>query len=385
MSGVPEKDEVLFWQRGKSGSWWRRLAPSHHFLRSISLKTDFLIVGQGLAGSLLAWHLLEAGKRVLVVDRDEPETSSKVAAGLVTPLAGARFHLPEGLETRLDYARAFYWKHEELSGQRFFHHRRIVRLFQNTQEATSWQLRLETAGGRYARFHAPLQIDPRRFSLPWGGFEMKEGGWLDVPAFLEYTRQSLLERASYAIGRVDSAEVDVDPQAVRWKNVEASMIVFCEGWRGGQNRFFDWLPLRPTPGDILDLEIPDLGDETRIFNKGGWMIPQGNGRFRAGSTYQPTGTGIDPTPSAREEVVAKITRITTVPLTVTGHRRALRPTIRRSQVFMGRHPAYPRAAFFNGLGSKGVLNGPWHAARLAVHFLEGTPLPAENDLLLHFP
>ena len=54
------------------------------------MRTNFLIVGQGLAGSLLAWELLARGKRVFVVDRDEPDTSSKVAAGIVTPITGQR-------------------------------------------------------------------------------------------------------------------------------------------------------------------------------------------------------------------------------------------------------------------------------------------------------
>ncbi len=349
------------------------------------MKTDFLIVGQGLAGSLLAWHLLEAGRRVLVVDRDEEDSSSKVAAGLVTPLAGARFHLPPGLGERLDYARGFYWRLEESSGQALFHHRRIARLFRDEGEAALWSERAGAGDPGYARFHAPLEIDAARFSAPFGGFEMKEGGWLDVPAFLELTRQHLLERASYAIGRVDSAEVSVSRDAVRWKRVEAGKVVFCEGWRGGDNRFFDWIPVRGTGGDILDLEIPGISGEDRIVNKGGWLLPLGGGRFRAGSTYRRGAAPIGPDAAAREEVLAKVAAITPLPATVSGHRCALRPTIRRSQVFMGSHPSIGRVAFFNGLGSKGALNGPWHAERLASHLVSGAALPEEANLSHHFP
>ena len=51
---------------------------------------DVIIVGQGLAGTTLAWHLREAGQRVLVIDACEPVTSSKIAAGLITPITGQR-------------------------------------------------------------------------------------------------------------------------------------------------------------------------------------------------------------------------------------------------------------------------------------------------------
>jgi glycine oxidase len=344
------------------------------------LKIDTLIVGQGLAGSVLAWHLSEKGQRLLVVDRDEPHTSSKVAAGLVTPLAGARFNLPGGLETRLDHARAFYWKHEEASGATFFHHRRIARLFQSEAERAAWNARLEKEGERYARFHAPLAIDEARFHAPHGGFEMKEGGWLDVPAFLEYTRQALLERAAYAIGQVKSTDVVLEDEGIRWKNVSASRVVFCEGWRGNQNRFFDWIPMNAALGDILDLEMPELEEEGRIISRGGWLIPQGGGRFRAGSNYRHQFTSETPGESGKAEVLEKLGRITSVAPRVVGHRAAVRPVIRRSQVFLGVHPAHRRVAFFNGLGSKGVLNAPWYAAQLAAHLLDGTPLPDDADL-----
>ena len=90
---------------------------------------DYLIVGQGLAGSLMAWHLLQRDQRVLVVDRDEPVTSSKVAAGLITPIAGQYFSLPTETDEHLNFAKKTYWDIEELSGQTLFHHIRIARFF----------------------------------------------------------------------------------------------------------------------------------------------------------------------------------------------------------------------------------------------------------------
>ena len=53
------------------------------------MQVDFLIVGQGLAGSLLAKELLRRGRTVHVVDDRWKSSSSQVAAGLMTPLTGA--------------------------------------------------------------------------------------------------------------------------------------------------------------------------------------------------------------------------------------------------------------------------------------------------------
>lgn len=333
----------------------------------------------------MAWHLMDSGKRILVVDRDEENTSSKVSAGLVTPLTGSRFAIDPGLEEHLNYSRQFYWNLEERSGLSLFHHSRIVRLFSSQEESVRWTERLQTDGSRYAPFHAPLSIDSGLINAPYGGFEMREGGWLDVPRFLSLTRQTLLERASYAISALDAHEVENLSTGIRWKNVDADWIVFCEGWRGGANPFFDWVPLIPAPGDILDIEVPALASETRILNKEGWMIPLGDGRFRAGSTYR-HGTGEAASESAgREEVLAKVSSLTSCPVTFLSQRSAVRPTIKRSQIFIGCHARYPRIAYLNGMGSKGVLNGPWYARCLTHHLLNHEPLPPEADLAMLLP
>ena len=44
-----------------------------------------LIAGQGIAGSVLAWWLHWAGDEVHLFDRNEAESASKTAAGLITP------------------------------------------------------------------------------------------------------------------------------------------------------------------------------------------------------------------------------------------------------------------------------------------------------------
>ena len=48
------------------------------------------IVGFGIAGALLARELLARGVRVTANDVADPESSSLVAAGMITPITGKR-------------------------------------------------------------------------------------------------------------------------------------------------------------------------------------------------------------------------------------------------------------------------------------------------------
>jgi glycine oxidase len=354
------------------------------------MKVDTLIVGQGLAGSLLAWELISRGRRVLVVDRDEPVTSSKVAAGIVTPITGQRLAPTWRLDEFWRYAIAAYRRIEIETGEWLFRPLPIARLLAGAKEKDRWSNRIDQHGGKLPPGAVPLRIDETVFRAGDGGFEMPGAGWLDVPRFLATTRRRLLEHAAYAIGQLSADEVEVGPEEIRWKGVHAGQIVFCQGWEGNRNRFFDWVPFRNAKGQILDLVCPGAAGEDRIINRAGWLLPLGGGRFRAGATYEwdfaPENATLT-TVAGCLEVEAKLAGMLRVPWTVTGTSAAVRPVIRESRAVIGMHPApelWNRVGFFNGLGSKGVLNGPFFARQLAAHLVEGAPIEDEVDLKRNF-
>ncbi|MDF1756108.1 MAG: FAD-binding oxidoreductase [Verrucomicrobiales bacterium] len=351
------------------------------------MKVDHIIVGQGLAGSLLAWHLLQRGRKVLVVDRDEAVTSSKVAAGLVTPVSGQQYSLPEGIEETLTFAKQVYWDIEEELGQQYFHHLRIARLFGGKRDIEKWAKRLSDPGqkSRYESFAEKLEIDQSLINAPFGGIEVKNGGWLNVAAFVEGIRQYLLERLAYAVGTVKSRDVQCLPNGgVQWRNITAQNIIFCEGWKGVNNHFFGRIPMNNARGDILRCRAKLPEGESRIINRNGWILPLGNGEFRGGSSYDHHYLDEYPTKKGRAEVEEKIRVILKEDFEVIDHQSAIRPIIKRSQVFMGRHPEVNDIVYFNGLGSKGVLNAPARTLALVEHLTEGKPVPRVNDIQVQF-
>src|SRR5581483_2216404 len=54
------------------------------------MHVDFLLIGQGICGTFLSWHLQKAGYSFLVIDEAQPDTASKVAAGIINPVTGRR-------------------------------------------------------------------------------------------------------------------------------------------------------------------------------------------------------------------------------------------------------------------------------------------------------
>ena len=116
-----------------------RLNASPH--RRIALEDfeyDVVVIGQGLAGTTLAWHLHWLGQRVLVIDRQSAITASRVAAGLLTPITGQRFTVSWRFRELFAFAKCFYEQVETATGQAFFDCGPMVRLFANGEEEASF-------------------------------------------------------------------------------------------------------------------------------------------------------------------------------------------------------------------------------------------------------
>ncbi|NNE93757.1 MAG: FAD-binding oxidoreductase, partial [Verrucomicrobiales bacterium] len=320
---------------------------------------------------------------------DEPETSSKVAAGIVNPITGGRLAASWRVNEMLPFARKFYWDMEEELNLQVFHHTRIARLFRDRDQKSEWLKKSADHAEQFESFldSAPdFEISGEAFHADSGGFEVKQAGWLDVPVFLQAVQNHLLERLGYAIANFDPSDLEVSDSGVKWKRIESQTVVFCQGWEGNQNPFFDWLPMNPARGEILEISCdhPDAAAEKRIVNRNGWLLALGDGTFRAGSNYDHQFESTEPTPEGRQIVEEKIRGLLRPEFEVTGHRAGIRPIIRQSRAVIGRHPAKERVAFFNGLGSKGVMNGPLLAAQLADHLVHGAPLDEEVDLRRNF-
>ncbi len=54
------------------------------------MEIDFLLIGQGLAGTALAYRLKQAGKKIRIIDQPRANNSSRIAAGLYNPVTGRK-------------------------------------------------------------------------------------------------------------------------------------------------------------------------------------------------------------------------------------------------------------------------------------------------------
>ena len=345
--------------------------------------TRILIIGQGLAGTALAWRLHERGVPFVIVDREEPVTCSKVAAGLITPVTGMRLKVSWRFEVFYPEALRFYRQIGKRLGTRVFFPRGYVRLLKNEQERQKWPKRLrESEVSPFVHPQAP-QLDPAIVTLPHEGFQQRHAAWLDTVTYLEASRRFFGE--AYRKATIAASEVLDDAEGIVWRGERFSHVVWAQGWQAAKHPLFGWVPFQSALGTILTAKA-DLKGERRILNRGCWVIPRADGTLRAGSTYE--WTFPDPpagSPGMVAELETKLRDFLAVPVEMLETQSAVRPIIKGRQALLGAHPSHPRVLFFNGLGSKGSLRSPWLARHLVEHLLDGQPLDPEFDLQANDP
>ncbi|MEQ1698384.1 MAG: FAD-dependent oxidoreductase [Hyphomicrobiaceae bacterium] len=339
---------------------------------------DAIIVGQGIAGTTLAWRLREAGQRVLLVDACAAVTCSKIAAGLITPVTGMRLVLTTNCDALLAEARAFYADIERETAATFFHERTAVRLFRSEAERVAWEprrLRPEYQSYLVTPGPEPL-VGPELADAREGGFGMR-AAQLDVAAYLAASR-AVLPWVAMAVDW--ERDVVLGADEVRVGGHRGLRVVSCEGYAAARNPYFARVPFKAAKGDILTVRFQG-SVPPQCFHRGIWIAPTAEPDvFRVGASYDWARLDQVPDEGARAEIERKLRAFWKVPYTVVAHEAAVRPIIAESKPVMGVHPGHDRLAYFNGLGSKGSLHAPWFTGVFARHLVDGAALPPDVDL-----
>jgi glycine oxidase len=327
---------------------------------------DAIIIGQGLAGTALAWSLRWRGCTVLVVDRGAPGTTSRIAAGLMTPITGRRLVKSWRWDQFWNFACKFYRRIESECDATFFEQRTMVRLLSNATEQEFLARRQTSDPGNFLPQPSPL-VCSSWFNDPWGGFEMEVGGRLKVAEFLDVSRLRFHRDEQFLVADLDPQhDIQLTDRGVQVPrlNLSARHLCFCQGVDAVHNVWFREIAFNLAKGEILTLKIDGLA-ETRIVHRGVWLMPLGGDLFRAGATYEWNDLNSIPTEKGRDEILLRLREFLKLPVEVVAHDAAVRPILKHQYPVAGVHPRYRQLSYLNGLGSKGSLQSPWLADYLA--------------------
>lgn len=341
-------------------------------------KVDFIIVGQGIAGTLLAHELIEQNNKVLIINKPHPAMASTVAAGLFNPVGVKRCIPSWGAERFLAESIQRYKALEEKMKASFLRVNPIYRLLANEDNRKQWQVKYSNEGmDAYITSFEEAHQYPH-LKDDFGGALIHPAGNLQMEAFLSESKKYFKETATY-LEEVFDLE-GLRPDEGQYKDYTFDQVVFCEGFQVINNPYFNWLPFSPTKGEVLTIRIPSVESMDRIVSKGVFVMPLGNHLYRVGATFNHQEWDDVVTEQGIAYLKERIEDILTVDYEVVEARAGVRPTVRDRRPFLGRHPKHSKLAIFNGLGSRGVIQGPSLAADFCRFLTQAEKIGKETDI-----
>ena len=352
---------------------------------SFRQRYEYLILGQGLAGSLMAWRLRHAGAKVLVVDGGK-QNASRVAAGLISPVTGRRWVKTQHFELLLDVARTTYRLLETELGVTLWYEHPLLRLYRDESERALAGRR--TRDPAYRDLLGPeLEAGTAGYGLAddLGGRMILQTAHLATTSLLDHLQIWLKRKDAFCQQEIDYEEIAINDSGIHWQGLKFDFAIFCEGWRVIHNPWFSDLPWQPSAGEILTLACQKFLLPYPI-NRGIWLLPGENGMMRLGATYRWHPLSEEPSAEGVKSLIAAFQRMFHQP---PRHRciavaTGIRPNTLDHSPILGPHPQYSRLILCNGFGSKGSLYAPWCCLRLTEHLLHGQPLPRHIDIGRYF-
>jgi len=318
------------------------------------MRAPLLIVGQGLAGTLLGHACERAGLAFSIVDAGHAGAASRVGAGIINPITGQRIVKSRGIDSLRAPALETYRELESVLGVPLVREMRVRRLFRDDAERRVFAEK--TARGELAPYANAGGADAE-------GFWIEGALRIDTAALIAAARARWLRQGVLREERVGLAEALRDHETV----IACTGADDADAWGG--------VPCVRASGHILRVAVAGLAADV-ILNRGHWALPTTPGEARVGATYVRGAMG--DAEAARAELERSAEELLgRGAFAVIGQDSGLRVTTPDRMPIAGRDPRERRLGIFNGLGSKGALLAPWLARQWVAQLSAGAEFAAE--------
>jgi glycine oxidase len=335
---------------------------------------NVLIVGGGLAGCFMAMETAKRGHRIRLVDRYNPKSASRVAAGLYNVITGREANKTWMADEMLATLEAVTSHPKFAALAQFIHPMPIFRPFPDGTNYNDWMVKLQDPEFAWLAEHQGMPIRPEVLENPIGGLRILPCGWVETEAICKAIVDILA--ADFDFELVNSPFYYASLNPVTGECTQPGLedqydeVIFAEGMGIMGNPWFQFVEIRPLKGQILELKMEEgLGEEQILLRKM-FLIPKGNLFYTAGSTYELHFEDDETDAEGIKTIMDSVEEVTTLGFEVLSARASIRPTTPNRRPILGRHPDFERLIVCNGLGTKGVLQGPY-AAVLLRDWLDG--------------
>ena len=339
---------------------------------------DYLIIGNGIAGVCFAELALQSNKSILVFDNSS-QPSSRIAGGLYNPVVLKRFSEIWKAKEQVDLVESFYPELEKKLGTTFDYKLPIYRKFASIEEQNNWFQAADKPSLSDFLNTNLYNLGFSNINASFGFGEVYKTGYLDIKTMVESYSDYLKTQKLLIEETFDYSKVEFFDNGLKYHSIEAKHIVFCEGFGLHANPYFNDLPLDGTKGELLIIKAPELQLQA-IVKSNIFILPIGNDLYKVGATYNWEDKTNLPTASGKLELLQNLEELISCDYEVVAHFAGVRPTVKDRRPLVGTHYVHKQLHILNGLGTRGVMLGPFLAKQLFEYLENESILDKEIDI-----
>lgn len=339
---------------------------------------DCLVVGQGIAGTVLSYKLIQKGYSVKIIDDGHQTSSSMKAAGIINPITGRSYVKSWKIDELIPVARSSYSAFENLLGGQYFSEHNIVRVLGSVFEENKWSSRL--LDDAYTQYiiedfdHSEIHTNYRDVNST----AVIKGARLSLKPLLMDYKEWLIEQELVIQEKFTPKKLKLSPRAIYYDDIQVGNLIFADGVQSIDNPYFPNLPFQPNKGEVLLVRISDYKIND-IVKHGIFICPFEDDLYWVGSGYDNSFEDVKPTTSGKAKLTEQLSKVLRSEFKIVRHIAGIRPSVKGRKPLIGRSSFHPSIYLFSGLGTKGSSLAPYWADHL-IQFMQGrVELDSEVD------
>jgi glycine/D-amino acid oxidase-like deaminating enzyme len=343
------------------------------------MQVDYLIIGQGICGTMLSWFLHKEGKSFVVMDDKNESSSSNIAAGIINPITGRRYVTTWMIDEVMPFAIQTYQELGDYLNTDLIFEKSIIDFFPSPQMRNAFVERI-TEDDTYIHSYPDQNHFNQYFNYDFGCGEIRPAYAIQIQLILASWKKKLSELNSLLEKQFDVSAVKISDEGIIYENITAQKIIFCDGIAAVNNPWFSLLPFAPNKGEALIIECDELTNQ-HIFKKGMMLAPLPvSNTYWVGSNYQWEFKDDQPSEQFYKQTTELLKHWLKAPFKVLHHKAAVRPATIERRPFVGFHPLYKNVGILNGMGTKGTSLAPFFASQLVQNLVYNFPLSGEANV-----
>ena len=320
-------------------------------------KLDYIVIGQGIAGTTIAWWLHLNKKIFYILNDEKKNTSSAAALGIYNPITGRNSVKTWNAEILFKELEKFYSKVEKKINKKILYKKNIYRPYKNIKEANLWNKKISNS--KYENYIKSEVNNKKTNGLydELGGIITSKSGYINVNKYISESKKYFISLGRYKKYKLNNKKILIKNNKIKIKNWKANNIIMCIGIDETNNKLFSYLPFKHVTGSSIT--IKSKLKINNIINKGISIIPLKNNLKNVGSTY-----GNETNNNGLQELIDKLSKLLKIKYTIIKKKFGIRPATIDRKPFVGKHPIFDNLYILNGLGSKGISLAPFCSKEL---------------------